>query len=323
MFRNRKFRKKYRETREYLSKINEKNYKAVLNTLYHVYPISFEKKGMQDRIRSIYQKYITPVDLFHLNMARLYRQGKGTKVAICCMPKSGSTYFLSSLARLEGEKFKIAYLQTPYGNPSFVGSLTREHEIDELALMILEMQGGNWVSHMHTKSCLYTERMFEAHNIRPILTVRNIFDCIVSMDDMLMAQDVEGFPMIRLPKSYFETSEQERLSFLCRYVGPWYIDFIVSWSRTKLDHLRLNYEDDVLGFDEKTASKLREFLGLQSLPIEAFHEAFDLKDKKRQSMARLNKGVSGRGENIPQEDRDYIRKLATIYENEVDFTGLL
>ena len=62
------------------------------------------------------------------------------KIAICCMPKSGSTHILTALTRIPGMNLSITYLQTPYHNPDFVEALAAEHEIDELSLLMLEMQ---------------------------------------------------------------------------------------------------------------------------------------------------------------------------------------
>jgi len=52
-------------------------------------------------------------------------------------------------------------------------------------------------------------------------------------------------------------------------------------------------------------------------------DAFQLKTENHKSSARLNKGVSGRGGDIPQHARDAIRRLADVYASEVDFGNLV
>lgn len=324
MAENSKFIRQYRRTRELLKDMTEENYRAVLNTLYYVYPIAFEKPEVQHIIRQRFAKYRSAdFDLFSLNMARLYRRNNSLKVAICCMPKSGSTYLITSLTQIEGLKLDMVYLQTPYMNVDFIDALSREHEIDELALLMHELRGKNWVSQMHVKWTRYTERVFEANNIKPIITFRNIFDCIVSMDDMLMRGEVDGFPMIRLPRDFKKMAEADRIGFLTEYVGPWYIDYTVSWHRATIPNLKLYYETDILGFNIETAAKIMTFIGKDDLAPDIVAKAFELTDEKKKKSSRINKGVAGRGEKIPLASRERLKMLSRPYENEVDFSRLL
>jgi hypothetical protein len=317
-----KFRRQYERTRGYFEAFDPDKAKVILNTLFSVYPIAFERPENQKRVRDAYRDMARPLSLFDLNMMRLSQRSGATKVAICCMPKSGSTFIQTSLSRLDQAKFEIGYLHTPYMSSDFVDGLSREHEIDELALLMLELRRINWVAHMHTKWTPYTEKVFRSYGIRPIITFRNIFDCLVSMDDMLMKRQVDGFPMIRLPKAYLQMAEADRLSFLTAYAGPWYIDYVVSWDRCRLKTLRLDYDRDVLGFGPQTALAIRDHLGLD-VDLDTMMTAFDLSDQDRQKTARLNKGISGRGEAIPAAARDGLMRLADVYRDEVDFTGLL
>ena len=321
---NAKFMRQYRRTRDLLKTMTEENYKAVLNTLYYVYPISFEKPNIQAGIRQKFAPYrSTNFDLFSLNMARLFRRSNAMKIAICCMPKSGSTYLATSLTQIEGLQLEMVYLQTPYMNVDFIDALSREHEVDELSLLMHEIRGRNWVSQMHVKWTPYTERIFETNNIKPIVTFRNIFDCIVSMDDMLMKGEVDGFPMVRLPVGYRKMADADRLSFLAEYVGPWYIDYVVSWHRARIETLKLYYETDILGFNDDTSAKILKFIGKTDLSPEVVAKAFELRDEKKKKSSRLNKGIAGRGEKIPLASRERIRVLTRPYEKEVDFSRLI
>ncbi len=319
--RSAKFRRQYERTRGYLQSFQPEQAKGILNSLFSVYPVAFDSPEAQARIRETYREGAKQLSLYDLNIMRLFLGSKATKVAICCMPKSSSTFIQTSLRRLEQARFDMVHLHTPYMNPDFVSGLSREHEIDELALLILEQRRVNWVSHMHTKWTPYTEKVFRAYGIRPIITYRNIFDCLVSMDDMLMKREVDGFPMVRLPRSYLTLPEADRLSFLTLYAGPWYIDYVVSWSRCRLPTLRLDYDRDVIGFGTRTAVALRDHIGLD-IDIDTFAKAFELDEEARKT-DRFNKGVSGRGESIPQTARDGLRRLADVYRDEVDFSGLL
>jgi hypothetical protein len=292
---NAKYARNYERTRQYLDEIGKLPPTAVLNSIFSVLPVAFDTPERQAQIRQLFERHQKRLTIFDINLARAFVRNPSLKVAICCMPKSGSTHLMTSLQRAPGVSLETVYLQKPYMNPDFVGALSAEHEIDELSLLFLEMRGVPWVSHMHTKWTPYTERVFGAYGIKPIVVFRNIFDAIVSMDDMIRAGQVDGFPMIRVPQNYREIGRDERLAFLCDYVGPWYLDYVVSWSRMKGEHLRLSYEDDILGFGPLTMAKLREFLGWSHVTDSEFAEAFELKDAGDRSRARLNKGVAGRG----------------------------
>jgi Sulfotransferase domain len=320
---NQKFKRNYDRTRSLLTNPKGAKPKPVLNTLYSVFPIEFERRNIQALVRKKFKSLNKRITIFDINIARLFARSSATKVAVCCMPKSGSTFVVSSLRRLQAYSFRLSYLHTPYMNPDFVGALSCEHEIDELALLQLELSRSNWLAQMHTKWTPYTERMFSSHNIKPIVIFRNIFDCIVSMDDMIMAKQVSGFSMIRIPKHYGSMDKGDRLSFLCLHVGPWYVDFVVSWSRTSSPTMIMRFEEDIKGFDETVAQQIRDFLQLKSVSLAEVMEAFELSDEEREEDGLLNQGICGRGDAIPNEAKEQIRKLAEVYADEVNFAGLL
>lgn len=320
---NEKKRRNLKSSRSLLPQVTDANRNAVLNTIYSVAPVAFDPPGFQRRMRETYPPDKENLGLATLNMMRLHRRSGARKIAICCMPKSGSTFILTSLRRLGRFNFNIGYFHVPYDNPSFVDAVEVENELDEMALLRLEMLGRNTLVHTHTKCAPYTEQMMVTHGYRTIVVQRNIFDCIVSMDDMICKGQVPGFGMFHPPTGYRAMAREDRLALLCPYVGPWYIDFAVTWARTRLKPLLLNYDDDVRGFDEATAEKLRRGLDLQEVPLEDFMQAFQLDNKKQKDHARLNVGVSGRGRDIPQAARDVVRRMADAYGADVDFTGLL
>jgi hypothetical protein len=319
-----KFSRTYDNSRATLDQIGELGESAVLNTIYDAYPVEFDTPEMRTRILATFRDKRPMPSTFTVNLMRLFCRNPSPKAALCSMPKSGSTFILNGLTQLpEKHRFRPGYLYAPYKNPDIVGALACEHEIDELALLFLEMRSGSWVSHMHTKWTRYTERMLRAHRIRPIVTYRNIFDCIVSMDDMFMRREVDGFSMLRLPARYHDMATDDRLTLLCQFAGPWYVDFAVSWSRAKGEVLRLDYDDDVLGFSEATAKALIAFLKLEGVSTATMMEAFALKDEATKSRVRLNKGISGRGETIPPAAREMVKAMIKPFDGEVDFSRLV
>lgn len=320
---NDKKRRNLERSRALLDQVSEENRAAVLNSIYSVSPVDFDPPELRRRIRETFPAGDTPLSLATLNLMRLYRKSAARKIAICGMPKSGSTFILTSLRRLKALDFKLGYLHVPYDNPSFVDAVECENEIDEMALLRLEILGRNTLAHIHTKCSPYTEKLLATHGYRPVIVQRNIFDCVVSMDDMLRRGHVPGFGMVHPPRDYHALPRETRLAFLCSYVGPWYIDFAVTWARTRLTPLFLDYETDIRGFDRASGETIRAALGLEEVPLDDFIDAFDLRDDQRKRHARFNEGASGRGQMIPRSARENIYRLADLYSGEVDFSGLL
>ena len=317
-----KFRRQYDRSREAFAQATAPE-PGMLNLLNYVLPLSFDLPQVRRRAAEMFGRDKRPLDLYSLNLAREFRRSKALKIAVCCMPKSGSTYLLTSLARIKPLGLRRVYLHVPYMNPDFVEGLACEQEIDELAVLIHELMGRPYIAHMHTKCSGYTERMLISRNIRPIVLFRNIFDCIVSLDDMIMRGEVAEFPMVRLPRRYRQASAEDRLSFLCRQAGPWYVDFVVSWRRCRVKRLELSYAEDVQNVSEATVEKILAYLGVE-VPLEEAWAAFSLDGAgERRKAVRFNVGKTGRGQAIPLEGRRLVHAQAEMYSGEVDFSGLL
>jgi len=320
---NEKKKRNLKRRQDLLQKINPGNASKILNSIYEISPVLFDTPAQQRQIRAKYPSASQNLTLFTLNMMRLHRCNSGKKVAICCMPKSGSTYFLTSLRRLPEQDFQIDYIHVPYRNPSFVDAELRENELDELALLKVECQRNNIITQLHMKASPYSDKMFARNNYKVLVVQRNIFDCIVSMDDMICEGKMPGFAMVRPPSSYRKWPREKRLSYLCHIAGPWYVDFAISWARTGLRPLFLSYENDVLGFSEDTARRIQAHLQIDGLELAQISEAFELKSDQEKTSARLNVGISGRGQDIPTEVRQQLIELTKYYQGEIDFANLV
>ena len=317
-----KFRRQYDRTRQMLERA-EAPTPGLLNSLNYVLPLSFDTRPVRRRAAGLFGREERQLDLYTLNLAREYRRSRARKVAICCMPKSGSTYLLTSLERIKALGLSLVYLYTPYMNPDFVEALPCEQEIDEIAVLVHELVGRPYIAHMHIKCSGYTERMLLSRNIQPIVVYRNIFDCIVSLDDMIMRGELADFPMVRLPARYRSASPADRLSFLCHQAGPWYIDFVVSWRRCRINRLELSYAEDVENVSQATVKKILSYLGAD-VPLQEAWTAFSLRDEEdRRRRARFNVGKTGRGQAIPYEARRSLHANAEMHADEIDFSGLL
>jgi hypothetical protein len=308
-----------------LANITDDNKKVTLNTLYSLHPAHFTPLANQKHLSSLFPRRGLNISLFTLNLMRLHQNKQAAKISICCMPKSGSTYLMTSLNRVQSMDLTIRYIHTPYDNPSFVNAEQRENELDELALLRAEMLAGNHVAQAHMKSSAYSDQTLRGLGYKVIVVQRNIFDCLVSMDDMICRKEVLGFAMFRPPQNYRQMDRADRLALITHSVGPWYVDFVVSWARTKLKPLFFSYEKDILGFSEATAQKIQTFLNAPHASIEEICTAFKLSSDVQKRRARINKAVAGRGADIPESARQSILDIAAPYEKEVRFfeKGLL
>ena len=320
-----KVKRALKRAQNLLANVTDDNKNVTLNTLYSLYPAHFTSSANQKHLSSVFQRGDINTSLFALNLMRLHQHKQAAKIAICCMPKSGSTYLMTSLMRVQSMALTIRYIHTPYDNPSFVKAEQRENELDELALLRAEMLNGNHVAQTHMKSSAYSDLTLRGLGYKVIVMQRNIFDCLVSMDDMICRGEVPGFAMFRPPQNYKQMDRVNRLELITHSVGPWYVDFVVSWARTTLKPLFLSYEKDVLGFSEVTAQKIQTYLNAPHASIEEICKAFELKNDKQKHRARINKAVAGRGMDIPETARQAILDIAAPYEEEVRFfeKGLL
>lgn len=247
----------------------------------------------------------------------------GLKPVVFCMPKSGSSFLKSGLQEaLQLPSFSL----TSFGaDPSYFGMNAREQEIDELALVkacLLAPRG--FVAQHHTRYTPYLGLQLGTYRLRPIVTVRNIADALVSYDDMMMAwrgdRGAEGWMTdgpFAMPLDYQDLPVAERLRILGFSLGVWLIQFHLSWLRGMrqriVDPLLIRYEQDILD-PQRLVARLAEALGLDDLQAGRLGQFVARPDRVR---SRLNVGRAGRGrEVIPKDVRDFLERYARTFANE-------
>lgn len=97
------------------------------------------------------------------------RHSRHLNVLVACAPKSASTFIQRAL-------------EVALGLP--VASLFTAS--DELSLIRNGLNGKGYVGQLHMRCSPYAARLLNLYNILPIVTIRNIFDTLVSLDDMLL-----------------------------------------------------------------------------------------------------------------------------------------
>jgi len=275
----------------------------------------------------IFQEAREPSALRRLIAARdAASRVRAPKYSVFCMPKSGSSFVQSSLQyALELPLMSLTSFGTP-GASSYYGMNSREQEIDELALTkaILAAPEG-FVSQNHTRYSMYLALQMRTFGITPIITVRNILDCIVSFDDMMMSwragKGEDGWltdAQFALPMNYADLDVAARCEILGRSFGVWLISFYLSWKRCGrqklISPIVVKYEEDILDRDRY---------------VELIASRVPLSDVQKQRLvqfthnpargpSRLNVGVSGRGrQTIPQSVVEFLVDYAKVFRDEI------
>ncbi|NBC11404.1 MAG: hypothetical protein GVY24_06665 [Planctomycetes bacterium] len=231
-------------------------------------------------------------------------------------PKSGSTWVSKVLSEGLAERGWSSSMLYTTGR-----AVRREQTLDLRALFDLKHPHGPvFATHQHCPYSEYARSFIEEHDVRVILQVRDLFDCLVSFVDHL-----DNNPLVPMA---FMTREQwgaldhaQRCRFVTDLVAPWYIRFWAgwyqAWRESGLDIRLVRYEA-LCAEPARTFQDLTEFCTGQ---------AADLREVKRWMEAygregtRLNRGVSGRGRDWPEAHRQRIRSWVELYP-ETDFSPL-
>jgi hypothetical protein len=181
-----------------------------------------------------------------------------------------------------------------------------------------------FVAQHHTRYTPYLNLQMAQFGITPILTVRNIFDCIVSFDDMMLqwrrsngGTSWFSDAQFALPANYADLAAEARYSILAHSYGVWLINFYLSWKRGRtqgVTPLLIRYEDHVLDPDrlvEALSGSLR-LSSEQNARLEAYARRPDA------TRARLNVGRRGRGaELVPERIRGFLTDFAGAFRGEL------
>ena len=264
------------------------------------------------------------VNLIH---AKEIAKSKGPNIYISCMPKSGSSFLAHSIANGLNHSFSLL-TSSRNTNPSYFGINPREQELCELALIknLLVNANTSIVAQHHTKASPYTVKVLSAYNFRLIVLIRNIFDVLVSADDMWMNADMSN-PKNNwsniLPLNYNKMKRDCRYKILAQSLGIWCIQFYVSWLRQKkmgTKYLEISYDTHIAldGGDKiKLAQKIKDFLILNSTDAKNLTKAL-IGDELDEKSTRFNKGTTKRGKKIPAEVKRFLVNYTKMFSDELN-----
>jgi hypothetical protein len=253
-------------------------------------------------------------------------------VLLACAPKSASTFIAGALQTALGLPSAALFANTPRIRAvSMMGGNLMEQEPEELALIRNGLNGQGYVAQHHARATPYLSLLIRTYNVRPIVTHRNLFDTFVSLDDMIMGyrsdkdSDSGFYFSDGLPAHYGRLDREDRLTILVQRNTAWFIQFYVSWKKCEranlVKPLWVSYEHDFLADKPGLALRVIDHLGLAPDAAERLVAAFE--DKSDGAAKRLNKGVAGRGRDMPASVRAIIEKTASYYRDEEDLRPLL
>jgi len=223
----------------------------------------------------------------------------GRHVLLACFPKSGSTWLSGILSRLPG--FIKADLVPGYDR--------REQELCFERLLVYHAE--NYVAQHHCRYSQSTERCLRAFSIEPVVLIRNLFDCVVSLRDHIDGgisdpARVIG-PTAYVPEDYFGWSDDVRTDFIVDMIVPWYFNFYLGW-RDCPDAVWVGYEELVRD-PSATVRRIADAVGLDADDA-AIEQALRAASSQP---TRRNVGVVGRGRSLSERHRQRIRQLASYY----------
>lgn len=267
-----------------------------------------------------------------LRLKQAARDRQATRILVACPRKVASTFVAKVLcAALRLPEALLTVPVSTLESAWALGANMREQEMDEAAILRACFLADGFVSQQHVRATPYLCAQIRLYAIRPIVLKRNLFDTLVSLDDMLAdpAQSGSGeayyFDTL-MPRTYRDMEPDARMALLIRSYLPWYAQFYVSWQKCErlglVRPLWLSYEDDIKGPADALARKLSLHLGPRA---DAGAILAAMEAQSGQKRARFNRGVVGRGQAISEQNQRFVRDYLSAYAGagDLDLTGIL
>lgn len=225
-----------------------------------------------------------------------------THILLACMPKSGSTYLSNSIGRLPN--FRRTSLVS--------GSPRAEQEIN--FRVAIRKSKYNYISQQHVRYHSRTAEAIQTFQLTPVVLVRDIFDCVVSIRDHWRRESIRA-PMAYVLEDHLEMDDRDLDHMIVQMVIPWYINFYVSWTRCE-DALWLRYEE-VIADPAEAVTRILEQAGHaidSGAIVAAVRQSPPSNDRK-------NIGLPGRGAFLPDAQKKIIREYRSFYPD-IDFSRI-
>ena len=232
----------------------------------------------------------------------------GRHIFIACVPKSGSTFLKNVLVGVTG--YRDAFMVYTPG----------QFEQDLYLPVVDSVARIDTVTQQHCRGSDANVQIMQAFGIRPVVLVRNIFDCVVSLLDFY---DRGAHANSFFRSDYLSLDEGTRVDLLIDNLVPWYFQFVATWSlveeKDRLNIFWLRYEEMIADKPNAIKSVLR-FYGLDAPLRGIVQRVGDI--EKNKSRTRYNKGVAGRGESrLSVSQKERIKSYARYFPS-TDFSRI-
>lgn len=234
----------------------------------------------------------------------------GKTIMIACMPKSGSTFLHSVMMQATG-----------YSGPKLCLSYANEENMLSPEF-VRSIYGVNKIAQEHCRAMPHNLAIMQAYDMDVVVLVRNIFDSLVSLRDMLL-DDTSGPSMALFQNGLSGLSVERQFDAVISKWAHWQLDFYVSWVQAFEQH-RISgtiWTYEALMADKPASIKdILEQTGHDITLDQARDCVASVEADKIRS--RLNVGISGRGRSeMSQSQIDAIQSLTTFYPG-IDFAPL-
>ena len=254
------------------------------------------------------------------------------RIIVSAPMKTGSTFIADILSRGLGlPKVSLTVMTVQPYYFVLLGAGGRAHEVDELALITACLNGRGFVAHHHMHATPYLARLAKLYGIKFALVKRNLFDCMVSLEDFVLegvqdpAREFDTVLRNFLPLNWGAMDEETRIGHLLDRYLPFYIQYYTSWrmleSRGEVEPIWLSYEEDLLGGSDVLASKIAHGLGRDAGTADKITAQLTRGDALQN--VNFNKGVKGRGARITGRNRLRVLDMVEQLRGVVDLTDLI
>jgi hypothetical protein len=268
-----------------------------------------------------------------ITQARLAAASAHTPRVIVSAPmKSGSTFVADSISRgFSLPKVSMMMLLARPYDYAPLGAGNRPHEIDEMALLSACLNGVGFASHHHMICTPFLAKQAELYKLKFVLLKRNIFDCILSLDEFCVKHIAArtGHPaayiVMQLPSGFTSMPQDERIHCLLnRYLGI-YVQYHVSWKYFEqsgsVDPFWISYEHELLADKPRLAARLCDWMMRPAADEKKLLAQFVREDDLKN--VNFNKGVAGRGSVIQGENRQRVVDAFNDFKDLADWTEIL
>jgi len=193
-------------------------------------------------------------------------------IYIACLPKSGSTFLTDVLVNVS--EFQFVQFQPIRG--------TNDHNINYDVL--LSNLNNDTVTQLHTKPNDHNRLLFKKYNIKVVFLFRSIINSLKSFHSHILNENDRWF-MFSVADNFIEWDIEKQFDFIIELVGPWYIDFLVSWKKelqkNEIEILEVDFDD----FKSDNINTIRRILEFYEL----YHSSNRIEEGLKRSMSRKEK----------------------------------